>query len=366
MTNNLNSDNKKAFFEKNKFIFTLLLGLITSGLIYRVVAIDFFLFGLALSLMMMGYYGFIAYDAYKIANDKEYEKKYLERIEKEEEEKKKNGIEVLTIIKILIFLPASLAVFSFSMKMETFSTLLLAVILLPKEALQFIYPLYHAKRHFMLAMILLVLIGNHIVYPSYKYRYKMTVEVETPQGIKTGSSVIEVHSTFMPGWMGLNSSDRVGGIRISGEGAFVDVAEGKTLFVLLGGSPKSRNPHSLLTDAVPFSRKNGDKSGPTQYEYMRYYGTLKNAKGILPRDEYPRMVSAIVTNNRNIEFQVIETGQIEKVFGTDIKIRQIIVETTNDPLEWKMRKLSMWNEIIKYGDDKAMDNIYLDFVTSIE
>ena len=67
---------------------------------------------------------------------------------------------------------------------------------------------------------------------SFDYRYKLTAEVETPSGIKTGSSVIEIvvgmSGTIWPEGM------RGGSAHVRhGEAVAVDLAPGQTLFVLL-------------------------------------------------------------------------------------------------------------------------------------
>ena len=85
-----------------------------------------------------------------------------------------------------------------------------------------------------------------IKYPSYTYRYKVTVEVDTPQGVKSGSSVVEVHTTQYPGWVILSGGNDVQDMNLKGEGTIVDIAEGKTLFVLLNGAPSEGNPHALI------------------------------------------------------------------------------------------------------------------------
>ena len=59
------------------------------------------------------------------------------------------------------------------------------------------------------------------------YRYRMTVEVETPQGVKTGTAVREVSFYSRP--------QGVYGARIKGEAVAVDLPGGQVLFALLTG-----------------------------------------------------------------------------------------------------------------------------------
>lgn len=64
-------------------------------------------------------------------------------------------------------------------------------------------------------------------------RYRMTVEVDTPEGAKSGSSVVEAKVIRQLPLMG---SDGVV-YRIHGEAAVVDLPGGQALFALLGNEP---------------------------------------------------------------------------------------------------------------------------------
>jgi hypothetical protein len=66
-------------------------------------------------------------------------------------------------------------------------------------------------------------------YPPYRYR--LTVEIETPEGLRTGSSVIEVH-TAMAGPKSIPNPGQVS-TRIKGEAVAIDLPGGQTLFALL-------------------------------------------------------------------------------------------------------------------------------------
>jgi hypothetical protein len=193
-------------------------------------------------------------------------------------------------------------------------------------------------------LILLPITYCQIKYPSYTYRYKMTVEVETPQGIKSGSSVVEVLMSQDVGWVILGSSARVR-MRIKGEGAFVDIADGKTLFVLLQGSPKASRPHSLMNDILPRRSDSG----------ISYLDRLKNAKGILPRDKYPRMVYFEDINDP-LSVKRVDPEDMEEFFGAGVKLKQIMIETTKDKLEWKMAGKLKW--LLEYYINQLDGNRY--------
>lgn len=67
--------------------------------------------------------------------------------------------------------------------------------------------------------------------PTPDYRYRLTVEVATPEGLKTGSSVIEVQQGMGRSTMG--GYEPLVRYRIRGEATAVDLPGGKTLYALL-------------------------------------------------------------------------------------------------------------------------------------
>ena len=76
-----------------------------------------------------------------------------------------------------------------------------------------------------------VLGGCGLLSSSYNYRYRITIEVETPQGLRTGSAVQET----LVGKSNIDLGDLSGkrGMRTRGEAVAVDLPGGKVLFALL-------------------------------------------------------------------------------------------------------------------------------------
>ena len=73
--------------------------------------------------------------------------------------------------------------------------------------------------------------GCSLIDRTPDYRYRLTVEVDTPQGLRTGSSVIEVQ-TSVAGEYSIPSPGAVSH-RVRGEAVAVDLPGGQTLFALL-------------------------------------------------------------------------------------------------------------------------------------
>ena len=77
---------------------------------------------------------------------------------------------------------------------------------------------------------------------TYEWNQKITVEVETPDGVKSGSSVQHIRWVAGAGYPGMDgpSADS----KVTGEAVVVDLGGGKYLFALLSGS------HGLKTNSL--------------------------------------------------------------------------------------------------------------------
>jgi hypothetical protein len=107
------------------------------------------------------------------------------------------------------------------------------------------------RRLAMWVLLPMVLIYGFIQlnYPTCTFRYKLTAEVMTPDGLKTGSSVIEVSFTSFDVFGLVN---RQGSGTVTGEAVYVDLGGGKNLFVLLGADSWDRLASSTPTNEVDF------------------------------------------------------------------------------------------------------------------
>jgi hypothetical protein len=76
-----------------------------------------------------------------------------------------------------------------------------------------------------LALLAALVIGDQIRINRPAHKYRLTVEVETPEGRKSASSVVAVHPD--------RSYTRRGQTRTLGDAIFVDLGEGKNLVALM-------------------------------------------------------------------------------------------------------------------------------------
>src|SRR5437588_1322208 len=76
-----------------------------------------------------------------------------------------------------------------------------------------------------LALLAALVIGDQIRINRPGHKYRLAIEVETPEGIKSGSGVMAVHPD--------RSYSRGGHTRTAGDAVFVDLGGGKNLVALL-------------------------------------------------------------------------------------------------------------------------------------
>ena len=82
-----------------------------------------------------------------------------------------------------------------------------------------------------LALLALLVAGDQIRINRPGHKYRLTVNVETPAGVKSGSGVLAVFPD--------RGYSRGGRTRIGGDAVFVDLGGGKNLFALLAHPDKS-------------------------------------------------------------------------------------------------------------------------------
>ena len=83
-----------------------------------------------------------------------------------------------------------------------------------------------------LALLAALVIGDQIRINRPAHKYRLTVEVETPEGRKSASGVVAVHPD--------RSYSRRGQTRTLGDAVFVDLGQGKNLVALLAHIDKNK------------------------------------------------------------------------------------------------------------------------------
>lgn len=208
---------------------------------------------------------------------------------------------------------------------------------------------------------------------SGTWRYKITVMVETPEGIKTGSTVREVRGT-----VNLNPlpEERGAGFRTFGEAVVVDLGKGRKVFGLIDWQT-----HEEVFKALPQGTEKGEWS-----HVVKYYQELKSGtKGVLPQNAWPKFVTFKDLNDpksielvwagefydkphengigSSLDFRV-GTDRFEELFGQGVKLKEVEIEITDEPVVRKIDKYLpsfgeetgfwKWFEKLPYGDPRRI------------
>ena len=192
------------------------------------------------------------------------------------------------------------------------------------------------RRPLIIFSFLVVVAGGgyltyHILFPAYTNRFRLTIEVETPDGLKSGSSVIQTRfwasGCWLPEACGLRTEAH-------GEAVFVDLGHGKNLVAILGWGPTGTNQEKLYELTRVALAPGRNVSWRDEYK-------LKG-KGNLPPSYVPTFVTFSDLNDPKTA-RVVRPDQFEQVFGRGVHFKRAWIETTEDPVTRKIeQKLPWW------------------------
>ncbi|ROT95405.1 hypothetical protein EB810_09980 [Altererythrobacter sp. FM1] len=175
------------------------------------------------------------------------------------------------------------------------------------------------------------------------YRYRLKVEVETPEGLKTGSSVIEVEQS-----MGRSAGTGFGEIimrRVHGEAVAVDLPGGRTLFALRRSEDETDWAGNVMQYLAP--KIAGEKFSEQfdnvllikgEHELPRYWPPFA---GGLVLSGYPMLVTfGDLADPTSVA--LVDPDDLAASFGDGYALKRITVQMTNDPVTTGIEKRLGW------------------------
>ncbi|MDO8353944.1 MAG: hypothetical protein Q7T14_10820 [Aestuariivirga sp.] len=169
---------------------------------------------------------------------------------------------------------------------------------------------------------------------TYEWHQKLTVEVETPDGVKAGSAVTEVswweNRVFKDG-AALQSE-------IKGEAAVVDLGNGRYLFVLLSHANDSGYMAGLAPRVVV------DRDG-----LAWSLEAITRAKGLsgrleVPSKHFPMLVTFTDINDPK-SVKEVDPANLGATFGAGYALKSITLEVTNEAVtEGKIETVLGWTK----------------------
>lgn len=174
------------------------------------------------------------------------------------------------------------------------------------------------------------------------YRYKLTAQVETPEGVKSGASVIEVQWKLPPKIMGSQGS---GSYQVKGQAVAVDLPGGQTLFVLLRSGWNvdwaAKSPYGPHQD-LPIGT--GDQGPHAVEKTIRTLG--RQVSG------YPFFVRfRDVGNPHTVE--EVDPDNLAATFGPGVRLKALTVQLTGEPVTLGIRDRLPWLNDTSRGLFKA-------------
>lgn len=196
------------------------------------------------------------------------------------------------------------------------------------------------------ATVSMLLTGCGLTDRTPDYRYRLTVEVDTPQGVRSGSSVIEVQTSVASEYA-IPSPGAVSH-RVRGEAVAVDLPNGRTLFALL----RSDNDIDWASRAMFMLAPDGPRDAKDSF--VARYDNLLRLKGtlVLPRtwppqahlserSAYPMLVT-FADERDPASVTEVDPDDLAASFGAGVKLRRITVALTDDPVTTGIERRLGW------------------------
>ena len=183
---------------------------------------------------------------------------------------------------------------------------------------------------FVLVVVALI-IAWKLIFPTYAYRYRMTVNVEADGKLYSGSSVIEVRLKRQPK---ISSEVPRLATEVSGEAVFVDLGSGKNIFAALASGPLGINydyPGNVVPLLLNFSYSDEDLA---KLPYLQ-------GKWTLPLEQMPTFVTFTDLTNPETA-RVVAPREFDQVFGRGVSLQAVVIEMTTDTVTRTIEKTLPW------------------------
>ncbi len=176
---------------------------------------------------------------------------------------------------------------------------------------------------------------------SETLRYRLSLEVETPEGLRSGSSVIEVEVRERSDKVVIGNAVR---LRARGEAVAVELPGGKFLFALLTDESSSNAASLHPWRAFNPGRGDGHEWGVGPARELKF----KQKARSLPLEYYPTLVTfADIDDPTTLE--IVDPKNLPVTFGEGFAMRQITVQMTSDVVQNTISQKLKWLDKSRSG-----------------
>ena len=197
------------------------------------------------------------------------------------------------------------------------------------------------------------LLGGCGLFGGNRYRYKMTVEVDTPQGLKSGFAVREISYSKnlikLPDMAAVVATQR-------GEAVAVDLPGGQVLFALLSVNGYETLQAAFGNDAP--ERLNAAKADGRVVELHPIPGSIPEQSG------FPMLVRFKDMRDPT-SVELVSPGDLAASFGTGVSLKRITLQMVEEPVTVGIGErlpsygpetgFQKWYQSLAYGDPRQID-----------
>jgi hypothetical protein len=162
-----------------------------------------------------------------------------------------------------------------------------------------------------IALLAALVIGDQIRINRPGHKYRLTVEVETPEGRKSASGVLAVHPD--------RSYSRGGRTRTVGDAIFVDLGGGKNLVALLAHIDKNLELDGMNYVALrAYTAASGKRAS---------FNEMNRLTGIVPvKGELIPVLVTFADPSNPATARVVQPGEAEAVLGKGHRLQGVTAE----------------------------------------
>jgi hypothetical protein len=202
-----------------------------------------------------------------------------------------------------------------------------------------------------LVTVVAIAFGLAGCWNTESYRYKLTLAVDTPEGVRRGSSVLEL--AFWDTWFPEKGTMH----ELRGEALYLDLGPGRRpLIALLTAQlhPTYGEKQRWTRDAGPgirmMSRIYGQAASLDSMDEVRRIARMRGPRGIAPTD-LPDLVTFADINDPNSVIEV-DPNDLQATLGPNITWQAITLEFTDEPITKGIELKLPW---IPAYDNKMLD-----------
>jgi hypothetical protein len=197
------------------------------------------------------------------------------------------------------------------------------------------------KKDFFFFALIAGLALWYFAYPSASWRYRLTLEVETPEGMETGTGVIGVDVSLGPKVGDANTSKA----QVTGQAVMVDLGERGLLFALLGSRTSVDYSWSIVFDLFPREGAGLNREG------IDYYSSLQ-AEAEVPPAKLPMLVRfRDIADPRTVE--LVDPDDLAKSFGAGVRLKSASIEMADKGI-WPLNRVELTGEPVTKGIEKLV------------